>query len=66
MIRNPKAFEVWSARSHNGHHVITELEMFPLPWRAHLFVNLELRAQYGMIIPALHEPADKTFEKPAW
>jgi len=29
MIRNPKAFEVWSACSRNVHYVITKLEMLP-------------------------------------
>ena len=29
MIRNPKAFEVWSACSCNALYVITELEMRP-------------------------------------
>jgi hypothetical protein len=29
MIRNPKAFEVWSACSCNALYVITELEMLP-------------------------------------
>jgi hypothetical protein len=29
MIRNPKAFEVWSACSRNAPYVITELEILP-------------------------------------
>ncbi len=29
MLRNPEAFEVWSACSRNAHHVITKSEMLP-------------------------------------